>query len=723
MTDRATPGAAPAVPWPAGGGEMAARIRRHDWAATPLGPPADWPPRLRAIVDLMLDAPLAMAVLWGEALVLLYNDRFAPLLGAAHPTALGRPARGYPLAVVDVGRCERVLAGGDAPTPRDGTVHAPLRAEDGRIAGVLLTATAAATGTAAERESLQQLIEVSDDLMGIVELDGHIVQLNRAARRLMGVEGGGPPRDLRLTDFIAPGSQERYARFVETLRAHGRAETEVQLRRATSGELVDVVGSGFLVADPSGQPRRFAAIGRDVTEERRGHHREALLQLAMAAASAGAWAWDARTNVATWDDRYHAMYGFAPGEPRTHEAWIGRLHPEDRPRVIARLEAVRQTPGDDDWNLEFRAVTPDRGVVWMQGLGRAVRAADGTLQAMSGINLDITARKRVEQQLRESEEKLRLFFTNAPAAAAMFDREMRYLAVSRRWLQDFGLVGDVVGRSHYELFPDMPARWKDVHRRCLAGAVEHAEEDRFDRADGSTQWLRWEVLPWRTDAGEIGGLIILCEDITEGRRWRESQQVLVGELQHRTRNLLTVVESIAQQTMRTTSSLAEFMQRFGVRLRALSRVQGLLSRSDREPITIGALVRMELEALGPDAISARTVVAGPEVRLRKRSVQTLALAIHELATNACKYGALAADHGRLSVTWRLEGAAGPAQCLRLDWAESGIERPSGQAAAGHGYGRTMIERALPYSLSAQTTFELSDDAFRCSITLPLGADA
>lgn len=440
----------------------------------------------------------------------------------------------------------------------------------------------------------------------------------------------------------------------------------------------------------------------------------------MAASSAGAWSWNARTNESSWDDRYHAMYDFSAEDPRTYEAWVARIHSEDRPRVLARLTEMMQTPEDDEWNMEFRAVSPTRGVLWMQGIGRAERSADGRIVSLSGINLDITDRKRAEEKIRESEAQLRLFFDSAPAAVAMFDRDMKYIAVSRRWLQDYSLVDDVIGRSHYDVFPEIPERWKAIHRRCLAGAVEASEEDRFERADGSIQWLKWQVHPWRTAGGEVGGLIMMSEDFTETRKWIQTQALLIEELQHRTRNLISVVEAIARQTMASTGSVDEFMSEFTTRLAGLSRVQGLLSRSDREPITIGALVRMELEAVGPEANSSRTWIAGPDVRLRKRSTQMLALAVHELATNAQKYGALASDEGRLAVTWDIDRTANDQTCVALEWLETGIKQRLDRAAPARcGYGRTLIERGLPYALSAQTVFELGDHTFRCAIRLPL----
>ncbi len=127
---------------------------------------------------------------------------------------------------------------------------------------------------------------------------------------------------------------------------------------------------------------------------------------------------------------------------------------------------------------------------------------NGHVTGLFGISRDITRRKQAEDALQASEERLRLFIEHAPAALAMFDRDMRYLAVSRRWMDDYGF-GDmpIIGRSHYEVFPDMPERWREVHRQGLAGAVLRKEEDRFVRADGSALWLCWEVRPWQMADG------------------------------------------------------------------------------------------------------------------------------------------------------------------------------------------------------------------------------
>ena len=137
--------------------------------------------------------------------------------------------------------------------------------------------------------------------------------------------------------------------------------------------------------------------------------------------------------------------------------------------------------------------------------------------------------ERAEGERRESEERLRIFVEHAPAALAMFDREMRYLHVSRRWRADYGLLDrDLSGVSHYEIFPEVPEHWKQAHRRALVGEVLREENDRFDRADGSVQWIRWEIRPWRDRTGGIGGIVIFADDISERKRSEEARERLAA---------------------------------------------------------------------------------------------------------------------------------------------------------------------------------------------------
>ena len=134
-----------------------------------------------------------------------------------------------------------------------------------------------------------------------------------------------------------------------------------------------------------------------------------------------------------------------------------------------------------------------------------------------------TRLKRIEEAVKANEALLRLFIKHTPAAIAMFDTDMRYLQVSDRFLTDYDLEGqDLIGKSHYDVFPNLPDRWKEVHKRILAGAVERCEEDPYITSDGSTGWLQWESLPWRKGDGEIGGLILFTQVITARKRAEEA---------------------------------------------------------------------------------------------------------------------------------------------------------------------------------------------------------
>lgn len=139
---------------------------------------------------------------------------------------------------------------------------------------------------------------------------------------------------------------------------------------------------------------------------------------------------------------------------------------------------------------------------------------------------------------------LRLLVEYAPASIAVFDRDMRYLIVSRRFLADYHLEEqDLIGRSHYEVFPDIPERWKEIHRRCLAGAVERCEEDPFPRKDGKLDWVRWEIHPWYEADGEVGGVVLFSEVITERKQAEEALRLSRDRLTELTRRLVEAQEA------------------------------------------------------------------------------------------------------------------------------------------------------------------------------------
>ena len=217
------------------------------------------------------------------------------------------------------------------------------------------------------------------------------------------------------------------------------------------------------------------------------------------------------------NERFMQVFGHQQEDLHCLEDWwtLAYPDPDDRQRARTAWEAdvaAALRDGSDIVPKEYRITCRDGSQRDMVVSGIAM--PEGFLATF----YDVTERKRADAALRESQERLQLLIDHAPASLAMFDREMRYMAVSRRWRDDYRLgQRDLIGQSHYVIFPDIPERWRAVHRRAMAGEVLNAAADRFERADGGALWLHWEVRPWHKDDGSIGGIVIFTEDITERR--------------------------------------------------------------------------------------------------------------------------------------------------------------------------------------------------------------
>jgi len=184
------------------------------------------------------------------------------------------------------------------------------------------------------------------------------------------------------------------------------------------------------------------------------------------------------------------------------------------------------------------------GVITILLVGSLYRTVVRYSRQISELNSDLE--QRVQDRtasLQASELLLKTFVRHVPASVAMLDRDMRYLEVSDRWCMDYHRTSDqMLGRSHYEIFPDLPERWKQIHARCLAGESLSAEEDLWERADGNCSWLRWEVRPWGNRDQKPEGMLIFAEDITERKQMEAALRHSEQELRALAANLMTVQE-------------------------------------------------------------------------------------------------------------------------------------------------------------------------------------
>lgn len=189
------------------------------------------------------------------------------------------------------------------------------------------------------------------------------------------------------------------------------------------------------------------------------------------------------------------------------------VHPDDLDLAITMRQKALT---DGHIEFEHRMLLPNGAVRWILRRSWVIFDDQGRPLIVNDHAHDITKHKQTEIALMESEQRLRLFVEHAPAAIAMFDRTMVYLLASRRYLEDYQLKDcAIIGRSHYDVFPEIPDYWREIHQRCLQGAVEKNEGEPFPRSDGRVDWVRWELHPWRDLQGEIGGLVLFSEVITQ----------------------------------------------------------------------------------------------------------------------------------------------------------------------------------------------------------------
>ncbi|WP_413933325.1 PAS domain S-box protein [Nitrospira sp. BLG_1] len=285
----------------------------------------------------------------------------------------------------------------------------------------------------------------------------------------------------------------------------------VAVDRAMAVVLQLVVAGLLLIHKESVRKLSTAQQARNESEER--------LRLALSAEGFGTFDWHIPGQQVRWSPETERIWGLPVGGfEGTYEHWRRMVHPDDVAEAerIARLSL--ENP-NTSYAYDHRIIRTDGTIRWVHAKATTVRDAAGRPIRMVGVNSDITERRQMEEALRTREEQLRIFVEHAPAAIAMFDREMRYLAASRRWQEDFSLGGrQIIGRSHYEILPETPERWKAAHRRALAGEVVTEKEVCFELLNGSVQWIHWEVRPWRGHDDKVGGIVIFVEDITERKR-------------------------------------------------------------------------------------------------------------------------------------------------------------------------------------------------------------
>ena len=337
---------------------------------------------------------------------------------------------------------------------------------------------------------------------------------------------------------------------------------------------------------------------------------------------------------------------------------------------------------------------------------------------------DMTPLMRAQHALRESEERFRAIVTQATIGIAE-TRDGSLTYVNDRFCAMVGRNAEFLMNKPLRdiMHPEGADRNAALLERLYRTGEPFVADTRYIRPDGTVVWALTSVSPIRDAGGRIAGGSVACIDISDRKQaegaLRESERhtkVLLAELQHRVRNTLAVVRSITRRTAETSETVEDYAMHLEGRIDAFARAQAMATRAPDTGVDLEEFIREELLALAVrDEEKAR--LDGPPVRLRSRTADSIGLAIHELATNALKYGALSGDGGHIDVTWQIEGTDGDRR-LRLEWRESGVG-VAGIAPRRRGFGSELIERSLRYELDAETELQFTPGGIRCLIEIPL----
>ena len=420
------------------------------------------------------------------------------------------------------------------------------------------------------------------------------------------------------------------------------------------------------------------------------------------------WTADAAGNITSFNERWLAVTGLSRKEAMG-EGWARVPHPEDLPGMAAAWRHSVAT--GEPYDAEARLRMADGGYRWWRNRAFPRRDADGRVLRWYGTTEDVHDRRTAEEALRAERERLSALVAQAAVGIAETDAEGRFVLVNGALRAILGRPeAEMLGRRPEELAPagaageDAAQSLRALVARVLEAGEPAVLERLFRQADGTAVWAAVHAGPVRDASGRVRGGVWVVVDTTERREAERRQALLVAELNHRAKNMLATVQAVAAQTLRGTADEPErFGRHFSARLQALARAHDLLTKTAWTEAALGDIVRAALApwlADGEERIEiAASACAG--VRAGPYQVQALALALHELATNAAKHGALSRPGGRVKLSCRAapNGAAG------LSWVERGGPPVPGPPARP-GFGTRLLERGVARDLGPQSAVSL-----------------
>ncbi|RCS25335.1 PAS domain S-box protein [Phyllobacterium salinisoli] len=403
--------------------------------------------------------------------------------------------------------------------------------------------------------------------------------------------------------------------------------------------------------------------------------------------------------------------------------FLDYTHEDDREEDEALY--TQQTLGEhDSYVLRKRARKPDGTTIYLDIRSSSVRDNAGGFRYGVRVIQDVTIAKQMEDQIRSSEQHMRDLLEALPAAVYTTDAAGRITFYNKAAVEMSGRTpqpGDMWCVTWRLFNPDGTSL---PHDQCpMAVALKENRPVRgaeaiAERPDGT----RIPFVPYPTPLHDAGGNLIgainMLVDITEQKQAESRQKILIDELNHRVKNTLATVQSLAGQTARHAAGLEDFLRSFESRLMALARAHDLLTKRHWDDAPLDSLARAVLTPLAASEAVKRIMIDGPSVGLNPRAALSLTMALNELATNAIKYGSLSSEKGSLGVAWHLQEEGNDQAMLILEWHERG--GPLVRPPTRRGVGTRLMERCIERDLGGEFDLAFEPEGVSCRISIPVG---
>ncbi|RST30724.1 PAS domain S-box protein [Sphingomonas ginkgonis] len=729
-----------------GRGEVPALLRGLDWRGHQLGPPENWPPELKTAVAMMLGSQQPMFLVWGPERVYLYNDALRVQLGDRHPAALGRdwlevwPERRERLlgllACLSEGKTVTQSSyevvtehNGHAEKATYSFSFSPIAGAEGRPGGYCCFVSEITDRLSTERkladaekrlrteEERVELAQQTGAILGTWDWDiaNDVVIADQRFAHSFGLDRAeceaGLPIDRYLESIHPDDLQGLEAAIAAALVEGDRFTHRYRVRRA-DGEFQWVEALGRVEREADGKAKRFPGVLLNIEERRRQQlalqESEAKFQAIANSIDQMIWVTQSNGYHEYYNDRWYEYTGVSRGSTDGEE-WNGMFHPDDQERAWAVWRHCLET--GEPYHIEYRLRHRSGEYRWVIGRAQCQRDEQGAIARWYGTCTDIHDQRMAEEELLRTSSLLRLIGESTPDLIYAKDRDGRLLYANPAVGRALGRE-NVIGLNAYDYAVDRSEAdaIMENERRIMESGETVERDELLTSEDGMQRYFRTTKAPLRASDGTTIGIAAITEDVTKRRIAEERERLLVQEVDHRAKNLLGVVQSVVQLTRAET--IGAFKEAVAGRIQSLARAHSLLASERWDGVNLRSLMIEELAGFDQ---AGRVSISGPALRLRPAASQALALCVHELATNAAKYGALSVPGGTLEVHWEISRPDGAAW-LCFSWNERG--GPLAEPPSRQGFGSTVIKTSIERQLGGRLAMNWERHGLECRIEIP-----